>query len=55
MKRSAYGALLIGQSKDNDVPELQQARIQVQSELIEEIYTVADQLNDTMTEKEKSL
>lgn len=42
MKRSAYGAILTGQSKDATVPELQQARDQIQSELIDDIYTVAD-------------
>jgi hypothetical protein len=34
--------MLTGQSRDTEVPELQQARVQVQSELIDEIYTMAE-------------
>jgi hypothetical protein len=49
MKRSSYGAQLIGQSNDMEVPELQEARIQVQSELIDEIYTMAENGETTET------
>ncbi|KAI6183473.1 B-related factor 1 [Aphelenchoides bicaudatus] len=45
MKRSSYGATLIGQSRDISVPELQEAQVQIQSEIIDEIYSVAENGN----------
>jgi hypothetical protein len=42
MKRSPYGTKITGYTKDDTVPELQLAREVVQPELVDNIYSVAD-------------